>query len=162
MNSNAAHFSGWARSGRLTVTPGNIIDYEFIERDIVEDVHRFQVEGIVFDPRQMTYLHTRLQAAGVKDLIEYPVNVGNYSDPMNEMEALIIAGRLHHDGDPVLTWAISNVVAHTDAKEMVFPRKERVENKIDPVTAGLAALGWHLRKHKPASSIYNDAATCAI
>src|SRR5437763_4087186 len=49
LNTNAAHFSGWARSGRLTLTPGNIIDYEFIERDIMEDVDRFHVEGIVFD-----------------------------------------------------------------------------------------------------------------
>ena len=35
----------------------------------------------------------------------------------------MIAGTVHHDGDPVLAWSISNVVAHTDAKDMVFPKK---------------------------------------
>jgi phage terminase large subunit-like protein len=162
INTNAAHFSGWARAGRITLTPGNIIDYEFIERDILDDYGLFRVDGTVFDPREMTYLYTRLQAAGIKNLIEYPVNVNNYSDPMKEMEALILAGRLHHDGDPVLAWSISNVVAHTDAKEMIFPRKERVENKIDPVTAALAALGWKMRQRNAAASIYSDPKTCAI
>jgi hypothetical protein len=38
--------------------------------------------------------------------------------------------------------AISNLVAHTDAKQMVFPRKERAKNKIDSVTgrAGCSRL----------------------
>jgi len=45
---------------------------------------------------------------------------------------------------------------------MVFPRKERVENKIDPVTAALAALGWKMRQQNAKASIYSDPKTCAI
>ena len=145
INSNAAHYSGWTRAGRMVLTPGNITDYEWLERDILADTERFNVEAIVFDPREMTYLHSRLRAAGVSGLIEYPVNVANYSDPMKEMDARMIAGTIHHDGDPVLSWAVSNVVAHTDAKDMVFPKKEMPANKIDPVTALLGAIGWKLR-----------------
>ena len=40
-----------------------------------------------------------------------------------------------------MTWAISNVVTKTDAGERVYPRKERPENKIDPVVALIMALG---------------------
>ena len=36
---------------------------------------------------------------------------------------------------------VSNVVAKTDAKDNVYPRKEREENKIDGVVALLMALG---------------------
>jgi hypothetical protein len=46
--------------------------------------------------------------------------------------------------------------------KMVFPRKDRPENKIDPVTAALAALGWNMRRRKAATSIYNNPDTCAI
>ena len=145
INTNSAHYAGWSRSGRMVLTPGNITDYEWLERDILADTERFNVEAIVFDPREMTYLHSRLRAAGVSGLIEYPVNVANYSDPMKEMDARMIAGTIHHDGDPVLSWAVSNVVAHTDAKDMVFPKKEMPANKIDPVTALLGAIGWKLR-----------------
>lgn len=147
INTNSAHYAGWARAGKLVLTPGNIIDYEFIERDVLSDVERFNVRAIVFDPREMTYLHTRLKTAGVGEevLISYPVNVGNYSDPMKELEAKILGDAIHHDGDPVLSWGISNVVAHTDAKGMVFPRQERETNKIDPATAAIGALGHRLR-----------------
>ncbi|HNI73174.1 MAG TPA: terminase large subunit, partial [Accumulibacter sp.] len=46
-------------------------------------------------------------------------------------------------GDPVLTWMMSNVVAHLDAKDNIYPRKESEEKKIDGAVAiimGLARL----------------------
>ena len=36
---------------------------------------------------------------------------------------------------------MSNVVAKLDAKDNIFPRKERYENKIDGVVALIMALG---------------------
>jgi phage terminase large subunit-like protein len=59
---------------------------------------------------------------------------------MNELEAAVYDGRFHYDGDPVLEWAVSNVVAHRDRNDNIFPTKETAENKIDPVTALLNAL----------------------
>jgi hypothetical protein len=40
---------------------------------------------------------------------------------------------------------IGNVVGHYDAKENVYPRKERPENKIDGAIALVMNLGLHLR-----------------
>jgi phage terminase large subunit-like protein len=37
-----------------------------------------------------------------------------------------------------------NVVGHYDAKENVYPRKERPENKIDGAIALIIALGRHM------------------
>jgi len=47
---------------------------------------------------------------------------------------------LQHDGDPVLVWEASNVVAKRDQKDNVYPCKERPEQKIDGVVALLMAL----------------------
>ena len=45
------------------------------------------------------------------------------------------------DGDdPVLGWMASNVVAHLDAKDNIYPRKERPENKIDGIVALIMAI----------------------
>ena len=54
------------------------------------------------------------------------------------------SGRIAHDGDPVLAWMLGNVVGHYDAKENVYPRKERPENKIDGAIALIMALGRHM------------------
>jgi hypothetical protein len=36
-----------------------------------------------------------------------------------------IGGRIEHDGCPVMTWMVGNVVALADAKDNVYPRKEQ-------------------------------------
>ena len=78
-------------------------------------------------------------ADGAK-MVEVRPTVENFSPQLKELLALIAEKRIHHDGDPVLAWAMSNLVGHTDAKDNIFPRKERPENKIDPVIALLMAM----------------------
>jgi phage terminase large subunit-like protein len=73
-------------------------------------------------------------------MIEYGATVKNFSAPMKEVEALVLAARLHHDGDPVLGWMISNVVAHVDKKDNVFPNKQTANNKIDGAVALIMAM----------------------
>jgi phage terminase large subunit-like protein len=51
------------------------------------------------------------------------------------------AGKIAHDGNPALAWMIGNVVGHYDAKDNVYPRKERPENKIDGAVALIMAIG---------------------
>ncbi|HCN90911.1 MAG TPA: hypothetical protein DIT28_17330, partial [Oxalobacteraceae bacterium] len=72
-----------------------------------------------------------------------PQTVKYLSDPMKEVEAAILARRLHHNGDPVFTWAMSNVIAREDNNENVFPRKDMTgknKQKIDPQSALLNAI----------------------
>ena len=82
---------------------------------------------------------TPLGAEGVP-MLEMRQTVANLSEPMKSFQALVLEGRMHHNGDPVLAWMVSNVVCHVDAKENIYPRKEFPENKIDGVVAGLMAL----------------------
>ncbi len=73
-------------------------------------------------------------------MIEVRPTVLNFSEPMKTLEALVLQCRLIHDGDPVLGWMVSDVVAHLDAKDNIYPRKERPENKIDGIVALIMAL----------------------
>jgi phage terminase large subunit-like protein len=70
--------------------------------------------------------------------------VANFSEPTKQLDALMRSGRIAHDGNPVLAWMIGNVVGHYDAKENVYPRKERPENKIDGAVALIMAIGRHM------------------
>lgn len=133
------HYQGWMREGRLTVTEGEIIDFERIREDILDLSSRFTVRAVAYDPHQATMLVTALMGDGVP-CIEVRPTVLNFSEPMKTLDGLIRAGKIAHDGDPVMTWMISNVVAKEDAKDNVYPRKERPENKIDAVVALIMAL----------------------
>jgi phage terminase large subunit-like protein len=134
------HYQGWALEKRLTVTDGEIIDFEQIKADILDLSSRFTVREVAYDPHQATMLVTALMGEGVP-CIEFRPTVLNFSEPMKTLDGLIRAGQISHDGDPVMTWMISNVVAKEDAKDNVYPRKERPENKIDGVVALIMALG---------------------
>ena len=137
--SENSQYAGWARSGRLTVTPGNVIDFGWIEGELVELASRFEVQAVAYDPFQATQLSTRMLAEGLP-MIEVRPTVLNFSEPMKTLEALVLQRKLIHDGDPVLTWMASNVVAHMDAKDNIYPRKERPENKIDGIVALIMAI----------------------
>lgn len=138
--STNSQYRGWVEEGWITQSGGAMTDLSRIEEDIREDLSRYDVKGIAFDPWNALQLATSLSADGAP-MIEYRNTVQNFSDPMKSLEALTQDKRISHDGNPVLRWMMSNVVAKLDAKDNIFPRKERYENKIDGVVALIMALG---------------------
>lgn len=143
---NYDFYRGWANLGLLTLTPGNVTDYDFVERDLLEDKKNLKPIQVGVDPNyNATQFTTHMMAAGLP-MVEVNHNVREFSEPMKALEALIVAGRIKHNGDPVLAWAIGNVVAKRDAKDNVYPRKTRNENKIDPAVSLIANLNLQARQ----------------
>lgn len=149
-----AHYAGWAKEGWLTLTPGNVTDYEYITDDMREMKSQFEIVEIPYDPFQATYLATQMLSEGFP-MVEYGATVKNFSQAMKEFEALILSGDIRHDGNPVLLWEMSNVISHTDRKDNIFPNKERPENKIDGPVAIIMALAREM-VHREERSVYED------
>jgi len=134
-----AHFAAWESDGWLTLTPGNVIDFEYIKNDLREYRAMFDVGEIVYDPWQATQLATEMINEGAP-MVELPNIVKYISPAMKEVMALVVSKKFRHAGDPVLTWMASNVVARLDAKDNIFPRKESPEKKIDGMVALFIAM----------------------
>lgn len=138
------HYQWWVADGHLIATEGNVIDFTRIRDDMRADIGRFSIRQCAFDPWNAVQMAQELEPNPDPHnplMVEVPQTVKNLSDPMKQLEAAIKAGRLHHNGNPVMTWCMSNVVAHTDANENVFPRKDKPENKIDGAVALINAFG---------------------
>jgi len=58
---------------------------------------------------------------------------------MKDLERCILGRGLLHSGDPVVTWAMANCVADTDAAGNVKPDKSRSADKIDPAVSLIMA-----------------------
>lgn len=130
-------------SGELEVTDGNMTDYAVLEQRIVDLCSQFDVQSVAYDPYQATYLVTRLQERQI-NLVEYGHTVNNMSEPMKECEALVLDGKLHHDGNECMTWNMSNVTAKLDVKDNIYPNKANRNDercKIDGVVAMIMAMG---------------------
>lgn len=152
-NSTNSQYDGWRREGLLTVTDGEVTDYDVIEDDIRDDCADFNVLEVAFDPFQATQLSGHLITEGIP-MTEMRPTVLNFSEPMKQLEALVLTGQLEHDGDPVMTWMISNVVAHQDRKDNIYPNKERPENKIDGPVGAIMALGRAMVQIEPERSFW--------
>ena len=132
-------YKGWAETGSLITTPGNIIDYDLIEDDLKDLAAELEIVEVAYDPFQATQFSTRMTAEGF-EMVEVRPTVLNFSEPMKDLEALILAKKFLFDGDPVLTWMMGNVTAQLDKKDNIYPNKEREANKIDGVVATIMAL----------------------
>jgi phage terminase large subunit-like protein len=138
-NKASQQYSEWADAKRITLTPGPAIDYATIQDGIMEDARRFDLQAVGYDPWNTEQMRQQLEAEGLT-MVENRMGMQTMSDPMKTSEALILANRLHHDGDPVLTWEVGNVVGYYDNKANVYPRKTHPENKIDGAVAQIIAL----------------------
>lgn len=138
-NSTNSQYLGWVAAGWIQQTDGAMTDLNMIEESIREDLSRFDIQAVTYDPWQATQLATTLSDEGAP-MLECRMTVQSISEPMKTLEALVKDGRIVHDGNPVLTWMMGNVEARVDAKENVFPRKGRSESKIDGAVATMLAL----------------------
>lgn len=134
-----AHYQGWVHSHHLVATPGNMIDLEQIQEDIIADASVAPLREFAKDPWGGHQLGANLAAEGL-EVVDIPQQVRFLSDPMKEIAALIDAGRFHHDGNPAYVWMMSNVEVQEDRNGNIFPRKSRASNKIDAAVATIVAM----------------------
>lgn len=125
-------------SGHLVVLPGETIDYEWIKRDILLACDLFDVRGIAFDRWNSSQLVNDLMDEDVP-MVKFGQGFASMSAPMKELMRLVLTGLLEYN-DPLLTWAISNVVADTNPAGDIKPDKSKVTEKIDPAVALIMSI----------------------
>jgi phage terminase large subunit-like protein len=119
-----------------------MIDFAYIEEDILNWAKTFQVKSLAFDPFQASYLITRLQSQRIP-CVDYPNTVKNMSEPMKMVDALTSDGQIWYEkGNRCMDWQMSCCEARLDAKDNIFPRKpDDGKAKIDGVVALIFAMG---------------------
>ena len=157
------HLAGWVREGWIRITPGNVLDIEAVREELLEDTQRCQVAEVPFDPYQLQQFSTEMLELGVP-MVELRPTVLNFSPAMKETEQLVASRHLHHNGDPVLASAISNVVCHLDAKDNIYPRRDPTDRskKIDPAIALFMAMARWLANPVPEKSVYEERGVIAV
>lgn len=137
--SDNPQYDGWRRAGFIHATGGEVTDLAALEGELMAEIPLYQTISVAYDPMQATQLSQNLLQAGAP-MTEVPQTLKNLSEPMKLLQALIYAGRMHIEDNPATHWMMSNVVCHTDAKENIYPRKEKKDNKIDGAVALIMAV----------------------
>jgi phage terminase large subunit-like protein len=140
----------WERQGLLTATPGTSIDYNYIINQIGQDCKDYDLAEIAFDRWGATKIVQDLASLGFEKpednphaqrfLIPFGQGYVSMNAPMKELENLVLAGKISHGGNPVLSWMASNVVVSEDPAGNIKPDKKRSIEKIDGIVAMIMAL----------------------
>ena len=146
--SGNAHLSGWARQGYVHVTDGDLTDFDVVAEHLRQFCRDFDVQEVAFDPALSMYFAGKLIEEGLP-LVEIAQRAMFFTQPLLQVENMVLEGTLRHDANPVMTWMVSNLVVKVSKfNELRAPTKERPENKIDGPIAMLMALGRALASAK--------------
>jgi len=146
------HYQKWADEGFLIPCEGSALDYALVRTDLTADIEAHSVTALCYDKRYCDQLTQELYLATGVTLVEVPQIPQYLSLPMKSLDAAILDGRVHHTGDPVLTWCMSNVVSKVRGQsENAFPEKQKPANKIDGAVALLNAMNRALTAESTAS-----------
>lgn len=137
-------YSLWVDQGLVTATPGDIIDYTQIYRDISTRIlpryPKLKQGWVGYDPAFATDLSTKLKDLAGLQIVEVLQTFRVISEPAQIMEALIKGKRIHHDGHRVLRWNWENASVKTDDDGRIRPVKPRNASKrIDGAVATILA-----------------------
>lgn len=141
-STNKDNYKKWQKQGFLTVTQGNVTDYDYV----MNDIQKLQdnSEGIIrisYDSWNATDFTIRLTESGF-NMKPYSQSIGSMNRPTKAIERLIMEGKnIVIDKNPITLFCFENSVPKPDYNDNIKIIKESYENKIDGVIAIIMNYG---------------------
>lgn len=146
---NEGKFTRWATDGWITVTEGNVVDYERIYSDIEADGRDFTLRAGDGDQWSMAPVIQEIQSrVGVEDVLTYNNTFAAMNGGMHDLMALVKTERMHHHSNPVARFCFESVEVRKAPynPELIRPDKperDRSGKRIDAVpSASMAVSAW--------------------
>jgi len=133
-------YDDWVRDGILELTPGDVTDYAFVRKRILDLRKEFNLREVAVDPYNARHLLQELQGDGV-NVLEFRQGALSLSPPMKELMRFVFMEKLAHGGNPMMDWQMDNLAVVTDANENIRPVKGKKRNgRIDGVVSLVMGL----------------------
>lgn len=132
-------YKTWKRLKHLTTTSGNVTDYDYITKDILDVYQKCNIVEIYYDKYNSTQWAIQCTEEGLP-LKPYSQTIGNFNAPTRELERLILSNRVIIDDNPITRFCFRNVELKADHNGNVKPNKGLERKKIDGVIAMIQAL----------------------
>lgn len=136
-------YGEWCRQGLITITPGNVTDYDYILNDLMRIRDIVCIQKVAYDAWNATQFVINATDQGLP-MEEFSQALGNFNRPTKEMERLLLSGRAVIDNNVINRHCFRNVIMARDRNGNTKPSKQFEEKKIDGVIAKLEALGVYL------------------
>jgi len=171
-------YSVWEKQGVIETTPGRAIQYDWVAERIGKIAAEYNILGIAFDRWRIddllnamgkigleAYVDGKDEArAGAIRMVPWGQGYASMTQAVEAMEVSILERKLIHDGNPCLTWNVSNAMALSDAAGNRKLDKSASRFRIDGAVALSMAIGLKSRdrKEQPEPSAYEGKTKEAI
>ena len=131
----------WIEEGWLSVTPGAVVDYSFVEKWILDEIEANGWNPIMlcYDPYGATQFAQNMEEKGLT-VVEIRQGYPTLSEPTKDFREQTYQKNVTHVGDKVLSWAVGNAVTEIDANENIRLSKRKSRERIDPIAAVINAF----------------------
>lgn len=140
----------WAKQDYLELTPGRAVDRGFIVRRLAGVASDFDVQGVAYDRWRMDEVKKIMDVEGLNlPMVDFGQGFRDMAPSVDELERLILAGKLRHGNNPILTMCVANVKVLSDPAGNRKFDKKRSTGRIDGAQALAMAVGlWAKQKQE--------------
>jgi len=131
----------WIEQGYINATEGAVVDYRAMFADVEKAIAEYELREVLYDPWNAGQLID--QIGPLVDLVEVKQSMVSISPMAKDYEAAIVSGQLA-DGNPVMSWMVSNADVYRDPNGNIKPVKHGGKHSplhIDGVVTSLMSLG---------------------
>lgn len=132
-------YKHWKLTKYLTTTAGNVTDYEYILKDLIDFDKIAVMQMLYYDKYNATQWAIQATEAGFM-MEPFSQTLGNFNGCTKEFERLMLSGKVVIDDNPIMRYCLRNVELRMDANGNVKPMKDVKKKKIDGVISALQAL----------------------
>lgn len=144
-------YQAWEKTGWLSVTEGNAIDYDFIRLEIVKDAEAWDIDSIAVDRLFQGYefcMKLNQEIGGTESdpaVVACGMGYLSMAGPCNELERRLLKKKINHGGNPILRFMADSVSVSMDPAGNKKPNKDKSQGKIDGFIGLLLCLDRLLR-----------------
>jgi len=135
-------YAYWIEHNLIMTTPGDVIDYDFIEQQILIDAEKYEIQEIAYDPWKAQEIVNHLQEGGF-EMVPIFQRYSGMALPTDTFEKKILAKEIAHNNNPIMIWMISCTEVKSDRQGNIMPmkpRRDKTGKRIDGVVASIMAL----------------------
>lgn len=145
---NKVPYLTWAGQGFMTLCGEKRVDMTFIAQSVLNEMKNYTIDFVAYDSWKSNIITEAFKQAGIecRAIRQYYQQL---SPASNMLAELIDTQQIEHDGNPVQTWCVGNVVVDRDPNGNIKPNKAKSSEKIDGVAAVVDALaGYQMQPEK--------------
>ena len=165
-------YTVWERQGYLTTTPGKAVQYQFVAEELAKINSTYKIIGVAYDRWRINDLINAMNAIGLESyidgkdkprfgairLVPWGQGYASMGQAIDALEVAILERTFQHDGNPVLTWNVSNAMTVSDPAGNRKLDKSKTRFRIDGAVAAAMAIGLKSRdtSKAPGPSVYEE------